>query len=79
VLSRKARLAFVSGAVSVVFAAVLVALAVTAPSAPSPVVTADEPAANQLLLPISSLPDQVENETHRLELLGAPSTANDRR
>jgi hypothetical protein len=79
VLSRKARLAFVSGALSVVFAAVLVALAVIAPGAPSPVVAVDEPAANQLLLPISSLPDQVENETHRLELLGAPSTANERR
>ena len=79
VLSRKARLAFVSGAVSVVFAALLVALAVIVPSAPSPVVAADEPAANQVLLPISSMPDQVENETHRLELLGTPTAANARR
>ena len=79
VLSRKARLAFVSGAVSVLFAALLVALAVIAPNAPSPVVAAEEPAANQVLLPISSLPDQVENETHRLELLGAPSLPHERR
>jgi hypothetical protein len=62
----------VSGGLSVLIG-VLVAVVVSSPTPRPSVVAGGVPlGANEVIVPISRLPDQLENETHRLESTTAP-------
>jgi hypothetical protein len=74
VISRKAYASFVSGGLSVLIG-VLLAVALSSSSPRPSVVAGGAPlGVDEVIVPISRLPDQFDNETHRLESLTAPLT-----